>query len=115
MFPDGHDAGENTRLEQVTPDSAFSSSETSTVSTVMPRARIRSTVRGHDSGDSNTSHNAARILRREKEFGSLQKGLSADILIVEGNPAKNVSHSRKVRHVFLRGKQVDRDSLKLRN
>lgn len=59
------------------------------------------------------TYNGAKILRREKEFGSLQKGMSADILIVEGNPAKNISESRNVKHVFLRGKQVDRDSLKL--
>ena len=57
----------------------------------------------------------ARILRRDKEFGSLQKGMSADLLLVEGNPAKSVSDSRNVKHVFLRGRQVDRDSLKLKN
>jgi imidazolonepropionase-like amidohydrolase len=56
----------------------------------------------------------ARILRREDESGSLQVGLSADILIVEGNPAKNISDSRNVRHVFSQGKQVDRDSVKLK-
>jgi imidazolonepropionase-like amidohydrolase len=57
--------------------------------------------------------NAAIILKRDKNFGSLQKGLSADLLIVEGNPAENISDSRNVRYVFLRGKQVDRESLKL--
>ena len=56
---------------------------------------------------------AAKILRREDEFGSLQEGLSADILIVEGNPAENISESRNVRHVFFKGNHVDRDSLKL--
>ena len=61
------------------------------------------------------TYNGAKILRREKEFGSLQKGMSADILLVEGNPAKDISDSRNVKHVFLRGKQVDRDSLKLKN
>ena len=60
------------------------------------------------------TYNGASVLRREKEFGSLQKGLSADIIIVEGNPAKNISDSRNVKHVFLRGKQVDRYSLKLK-
>jgi imidazolonepropionase-like amidohydrolase len=44
----------------------------------------------------------------------LQAGLSADILIVEGNPEKNISDSRNVRHVSLWGKQVDRESLKLK-
>ena len=58
------------------------------------------------------THDSARILRRAKEFGSLQAGLSADILIVEGEPSKNISDSRNVRHVFVRGKEVDRDSLK---
>jgi imidazolonepropionase-like amidohydrolase len=60
------------------------------------------------------SYNGAKILKRESEFGSLQEGLSADILIVEGNPAKSISDSRNVRHVFLRGKQIDRSSLRLK-
>jgi imidazolonepropionase-like amidohydrolase len=59
------------------------------------------------------THNGAKVLLREKEFGSLQKGMSADILLVEGNPAKNISDSRNVKHVFLQGKQVDRKSLTL--
>ena len=50
---------------------------------------------------------------RDEKFGSLQAGLSADIVLVEGNPAENISDSRRVRHVFLRSNQVDRDSLKL--
>ena len=57
--------------------------------------------------------NAAKILERDKNFGSLQESLSADILIVDGNPATNISDTRNVRHVFLRGKQVDRESLRL--
>jgi imidazolonepropionase-like amidohydrolase len=57
---------------------------------------------------------AARVLRRDEAFGSLEVGLSADILIVEGNPAENISDSRNVRHVFSQGKQVDRESLKLK-
>jgi imidazolonepropionase-like amidohydrolase len=58
------------------------------------------------------SYNAAKILQKDDEFGSLQVGLSADMLIVEGNPAKNISDSRNVRHVFSQGRQVDRESLK---
>lgn len=59
------------------------------------------------------SYNASKILERDDEFGSLQVGLSADIIIVDGNPAENISDSRNVRHVFSQGRQVDRDSLKL--
>lgn len=59
------------------------------------------------------TYNAAKILRRELKFGSLQTGFSADLILVEGNPSKNISESRNVKHVFLHGKQVDRNSLKL--
>ena len=55
--------------------------------------------------------NAARILERANSFGSLREGLSADILIVEGNPAVTISDTRNVRHVFLRGKEIDLASL----
>ena len=61
------------------------------------------------------TYNGAIVLRREKEFGSLQEGLSADFILVEGNPAKDISDSRNVKHVFLQGKQLDRDSLKLKD
>ena len=44
----------------------------------------------------------------------MQTGMSADIVLVEGNPAEDINESRNVRHVFLRGNQVDRDSLRLR-
>ena len=55
-----------------------------------------------------------RRLRRDQEFGSLRKGMSADVLVVEGNPAENISDTRNVQHVFLRGKQVDRKSLRFK-
>ena len=59
------------------------------------------------------TYNAAKILRRDKKFGSLRKGMAADLIIVEGNPATNISDTRNIKHVFLGGKMVDRDSLKL--
>ena len=58
--------------------------------------------------------NGAKVLRREKEFGSLQIGLSADVLLVKGDPSKNIDDTRNVKHVFSQGRQVDRDSLKFR-
>jgi imidazolonepropionase-like amidohydrolase len=60
------------------------------------------------------TYNSAKVLRREKQFGSIQVGKIADLLVVQGNPAKNISDSRNVKHVFLRGKVVDRNSLKLK-
>jgi imidazolonepropionase-like amidohydrolase len=55
--------------------------------------------------------NAAAILRRDHEFGSLQTGLVADIILVEGNPAASIDNTRNVRHVFSQGRQVDLESL----
>ena len=60
------------------------------------------------------TYNAAKVLRRDKEFGSLQVGLSADLLLVKGDPATDIGDTRNVQHVFMQGRQVDRDSLKLR-
>jgi imidazolonepropionase-like amidohydrolase len=57
--------------------------------------------------------NGAKVLRRDAELGSLEVGKVADILIVKGNPANNISDSRNVEHVFMSGNQVDRGSLKL--
>ncbi len=57
------------------------------------------------------TYDSARILKREDEFGSIQVGLSADILLVKGNPAENIDDTRNVQEVFLQGKQVDRASL----
>ena len=58
------------------------------------------------------THNGAKILRRENEFGSIQKGLEADILIVEGNPAENISDTRNIAYVIKGGKLINREALK---
>ena len=57
-----------------------------------------------------TSDNA-KILKIDDRTGSIQVGLEGDLLVVEGNPADNISDSRNIRHVFNNGKLVDRDSL----
>jgi imidazolonepropionase-like amidohydrolase len=50
-------------------------------------------------------------LQREEVFGSLQVGLSADIVLVKGKPWKNISDSRNIQHTFLRGQLLDRGKL----
>ncbi|MDA9982768.1 amidohydrolase family protein [Gammaproteobacteria bacterium] len=57
-----------------------------------------------------TYHNA-RILKIEDRTGSIQTGLEGDLLVVEGNPAKNISDTRNIRYVIKNGKLVDRESL----
>jgi len=55
--------------------------------------------------------NAARIMKADTEWGSLQAGRLANVLIVDGNPAKHIRDTRKVDTVILQGRVVDRSSL----
>ena len=57
-----------------------------------------------------TSDNA-RILKIDNHTGTIRPGLEADLLVVEGNPAENISDTRNIRYVFNNGKLVDRESL----
>jgi hypothetical protein len=57
-----------------------------------------------------TSDNA-KILKIDDRTGSIQVGLEGDLLMVEGNPARNISDTRNIRYVFNNGKLVDRKSL----
>lgn len=57
------------------------------------------------------TYNGARILGQETEFGSIQEGLVADLLMVRGDPSKNIRDLRNTAHVFKEGKIIDRQSL----
>ena len=57
-----------------------------------------------------TSDNA-RILKVDDRTGSIKTGLEADLLVVAGNPAVNISDTRNIRYVFNNGKIVNRESL----
>ncbi len=56
--------------------------------------------------------NAARILNAQQEWGSLQAGRVANLVIVAGNPAVRISDTRKIEMVILNGKILDRLSLR---
>ena len=58
------------------------------------------------------TYNAARILKAEKEWGSLQAGLRATLILVAGQPDKNISDTRKIETVIQDGAVVDRGALK---
>ena len=44
--------------------------------------------------------NTARYVKKDTELGSISKGKKADIILVEGNPALNISDIRKTRYVI---------------
>jgi imidazolonepropionase-like amidohydrolase len=58
------------------------------------------------------TYNAARIMKAEGEWGSLQVGRRANLIIVAGNPAVNISDTRKIENVILDGRVLDRSSLR---
>jgi len=47
--------------------------------------------------------NAARLLKQEKERGSIAPGKQADWLLVEGNPVQRISDVRRCRYVMKDG------------
>lgn len=56
--------------------------------------------------------NAARVMHAEEEWGSLQVGRAANVVIVAGNPAEQIRDTRKIETVIQNGKILERASLK---
>lgn len=56
--------------------------------------------------------NAALLLREEKQWGTLEPGKRADILIVAGNPGRRISDTRNVEVVIQAGRVLDRTLLR---
>ena len=57
--------------------------------------------------------NAAAIVNAETEWGTLEPGKIADILIVDGKPDQNISDTRNIVAVIKEGTVLDRNKLKL--
>ena len=57
--------------------------------------------------------NAAKIMNAEAEWGTLEPGKFANIVIVDGKPDQNISDTRKIVAVVKQGTILDRNKLKL--
>lgn len=55
--------------------------------------------------------NAARAVGKEKEFGSIQAGKRADLLLLNANPLDSVANWRKIQTVINKGVMLEPDSL----
>ena len=49
----------------------------------------------------------ARVMKLEKEVGTIEPGKRADILILDGDPLENISNIRKIRFVLTQGRLFD--------
>ena len=57
--------------------------------------------------------NGAKYVGREKDFGSVEPGKWADLLLLDADPAADVRNFRAIVAVFKGGKKIDRTSLDL--
>jgi imidazolonepropionase-like amidohydrolase len=53
------------------------------------------------------TRNAARLMRGEATWGTLEAGKRADLLLVRGNPAERIGDSRNVTAVIQAGRRID--------
>jgi len=57
--------------------------------------------------------NAARALRVDRDRGAIAPGKLADLVLIEGEPWRHIEEIEQVRRVFLGGREIDRESLRL--
>jgi imidazolonepropionase-like amidohydrolase len=55
--------------------------------------------------------NAAMLMKDEDQWGTLEPGKRADILLVSGRPDKNISDTRNIEMVMQEGREVKREKL----
>jgi imidazolonepropionase-like amidohydrolase len=55
--------------------------------------------------------NSARLLGASDRFGLIQPGRDATMLLVDGNPLKDIKQIESVQAVFLMGARIDRPEL----
>jgi imidazolonepropionase-like amidohydrolase len=58
------------------------------------------------------TQNAARFIGAS-DWGTIQPGKLATLIVVDGRPDREISQSRRVAAVYIAGRQLDRDALKL--
>ncbi len=58
--------------------------------------------------------NAARLVGDQEEWGSIRKGMAADLVVLGANPLEDIGNTRAIRYVIRAGHVVDRAALPVR-
>jgi len=53
------------------------------------------------------SKGASETLRIDKDFGTLERGKAADLLVITNNPLDRISNMRNIEAVYLGGKKFE--------
>jgi imidazolonepropionase-like amidohydrolase len=59
------------------------------------------------------TRNGAELLK-VTDAGTVAKGKSADFIVLDANPLDDITNTRRIAAVYLRGSQVDRAGLRAR-
>jgi imidazolonepropionase-like amidohydrolase len=54
---------------------------------------------------------AAEFLAVQHDFGSVEEGKVANLVLLDENPADDIRNTQKIRAVILRGRFLDRENL----
>jgi imidazolonepropionase-like amidohydrolase/ABC-type multidrug transport system permease subunit len=57
------------------------------------------------------TYNAAKVLHADNRIGSIQKGLEATLVLLDGDPLQDISNTERIAVVMFRGERVDRSDL----
>jgi imidazolonepropionase-like amidohydrolase len=57
------------------------------------------------------TYNGAQLLRASDRMGLIKKGYEADLLLVDGNPLKDISVTERISMVMLKGERISRSEL----
>ena len=55
--------------------------------------------------------NPAKFFGQEKDFGTIEKGKLADLVLLEANPLENISNTQKIAAVVVSGRYLPKESL----